>query len=363
MRCRKIKAIATVQALCVVSLLAVSTAHAATSCATSDAALLGASSPVAIGLIEDRLRAGDISCAAEMMHSRARALAAVTGPAGIDARFALRELALAVVEDRSLPSAERLRIAAQAAGTIDGPANAPKEDVQADVRLLASVARRFATERDSAAWLDALELAIRLDRRLGETDRRLSSSPILGDLFSEAGRKKEFARLARLARVTQGDKALAQMRSGLAAAVFFDCSPWRENASREEILKNCADFLELVQRLDDVTNCAGYGKEWRWRPIFRLGLAYHRLNMADKAKIFVDQGLSIVHGIDKPDHRLGEMRSVLSDLIVFRYDRRMVLTIANEMKSLSASSSAPMAMEVRKTLPETMKRAGFKEFR
>jgi hypothetical protein len=348
--------------LCLVVFLAVSPARAQVSCGSSDPALVDPSSSVAIKLIQGRARAGDFSCAAEMMHSRARALATVMGSAGIDARFALRELALAIAEDKSFPSAGRLRLAIEAAGTLGDLVNAPKEEMQADVRFLVSIAKRFKDQNDLAAWLDALEFTIRLDQRLAETDRRLQWGELSTDPFSEAGRRKEYARLAKLASSTHGDKVLAGMRSQLASTAYFNGYPWNEKAGRDEVLRLCRDLLELVERLDDVTNCYGCVKEWRWKPILNVGVAYHRLRMADEAKATIDRALAIVRGIENPDYRLGQMRFAFTELLVSRYDRTVVVAIAGEMKKLSDSLDTPIAREVRQSLPETMKRWGFNDF-
>ena len=354
--------IAVRHALCFTALLAMSAARAQVSCGNNDAALLAPSSSVAIKLIEKHARAGDFSCAVEMMHARARALALVTGADGVDARFELRELVLSLAEDKALPSAGRLQLAREAAGTSDNPENARKDEVKADVRFLVSVSKRFKDQADLAAWLDTLDLAIRLDQRLPESDRRLQSWEVSTDSFSEAGRQKEYARLAELAASTRGDKTLAGLRSQLAVAAYFHGHPWNERAKRDQVLTLCSDLLQLVDRLDDVTSCYGCLKEWRWRPIMNVGVAYHRLGMAAEAKTMIERALAIVRGIENPDYRLGQLRFALTELLTSRYDRATVVAVAGEMKVLYSSSNTPIAKEVRQSLPETMKRWGFDDF-
>jgi len=348
--------------LCLAALLAMSAARAQISCGNNDSALVNPSSSVAIKLIEERARAGDFSCAVAMTHARARALARVAGTDGVDARFELRELVLGIAEEKALPSAGRLQLAREAAGTFDDPERAPKDEVQADVRFLVSVSKQFKNQADLAAWLDTLELAIRLDQRLPESDRRLQSWEVSADPFSEAGRQKEYARLAKLAALTRGDKTLAGLRSQLAFTAYFNGHPWNERAKRDQVLTLCGDLLQLVDRLDDVTSCYGCVKEWRWKPIMNVGVAYHRLGMATEAKTTIERALAIVRGIENPDYRLGQLRFAFTELLTSRYDRATVLAVAGEMKVLYTSSDTPMAKEVRQSLPETMKRWGFNDF-
>jgi tetratricopeptide (TPR) repeat protein len=337
-------------------------AWAESACPDGDAELHSVSSPSAIGLIRKRVKSADYDCATRMMRARADALATAGGREGIVARFELRELALAVAEDKNVPAAARLELARQAAHTLDHAGNASEDEIKADVRLLVSVAKRFRNQKDLAPWLDALEEAIGLDQHLPDADRRLQAWEISTDPFSEAGRRKDYARLARLAALTRGDRVLDGLRSKLAFTAYFNGQPWDAKAQREEVIAQCHDLLELVKQLDDVTQCYGCVKEWRWRPIMKVGVAYFRLGMTDEAKATIDRALAIVRGIEKPDYRLGQLRFTLTELLASHYDRNVVLAVAGEMKALAESSETPIAKEVRKSLPQTMKRWGFREF-
>jgi hypothetical protein len=62
------------------------------------------------------------------------------------------------------------------------------------------------------------------------------------------------------------------------------------------------------------------------------------------------------------DYRLGRLRLTFTDLLTSHYDRATVLAVARQMKELYEFSDAPVAKEARKSLPKTMKRAGFTEF-
>jgi tetratricopeptide (TPR) repeat protein len=348
--------------LCLAVLLAMPAANAQVSCENNDMALDNLSSSVAMGLIEEHARAGDFSCAAGMTRARARALATVNGADGVNARFALRELALAIAEDKALSSSGRLQLAREAAGTFNDPENARKDDVQADVRFLFSVSKRFKDQADLGTWLDTLQLAIRLDQRLPESDRRLQSGEGSTGLFSEAGGRKEYARLAQLAALTRGDKTLARLRSQLAYAASFNADPWNQQARRDQVLTHCSDLLQLVDLLDDVTSCYACVKEWRWKPIMNVGVAYHRLGMVTEAKTTIERALAIVRGIENPESRLGQFRFAFTDLLTSRYDRATVLAVAGEMKILYQSSNTTLAKELRESLPGTMKRWGFNDF-
>lgn len=348
----------TVQAgmLWLAALLGASAAWAGTPCQSAAASARDASTPAAVDLLRQRIRDGEIACAAALMAVRVSSLASIRGAAGVDARYAMRQLALSVAENTTLSPVARLAFAKSAAGTLEHPAGAPKEQLQSDVRFLVSVGDRFSRQHLFGQWLDILERAIGLDQHLADADRRLMGSELSTAPFSDAGRKREYARLARLAALTRGDTVLASVRPRLAFAAYFTGQPWSEEASRDEILRRCAGLLELVERLDDVTSCRGCVKQWRWKPILHVGLAYHRLGMEAQARIQVDRALKILRSIENPDIRLNQLNSALVDLYASRYDPGVRLGVANEMKALAAASNTPNAVELRRSLPDTLKR-------
>ena len=79
----------------------------------------------------------------------------------------------------------------------------------------------------------------------------------------------------------------------------------------------------------------------------KVGAAYKRLGMSQEAKVYVEQAIQIVRDRTDPNSRLGEYRSVLSELVSMPYDRQAILSFLDEMEELANALDTPIAKEVR----------------
>lgn len=330
-------------------------------CEISDNSLSHLQPPAGVEFTTSQFAASEYTCAIHATQILAASLTSLPGTEGIDARFALREMAIDIGRNTAYPSEPRVALLRAAAISLtSGNAAQIKEEIQADARMLFMGGKILRSQKDTTGWLDMLTLAIRLDRQLADADRRIAPWE-LGPLLADPYRMyKHFDRLAILAELTRGDKLMEEFRSRLVHTVYFYIMNWREDDTREVSLERCKQLLRLTGALDDVTTCYGCPPEWRWWPIMKVGAAYKRQDMTEEAKTYVEQAIQIVRSNPNPDYRLGGYRFVLSELVSMPYDRKEIFSFVDEMRALANSLNTPLAKEVLKWIPELLERSSLK---
>lgn len=312
--------------------------------------------------IESQFAASAYECATRATQKLALSLLSLPNREGYDARFALREMAINISRNVAYPSEQRRELLHAAVISLaGGETGMIKEEIQADVRMLMVGGKALRSQNDTVGWLDVLTLAIRLDRQLKDSDRRIApqeTQPLLHDPYRPYN---HFDRLATLAELTKGDKVLEKFRSELIRTIYFNVMNWREDPSREVALDRCKQLLRLVEALSDVTSCKHCPPDWRWWPIMKVGAAYKRLGMTEESKVYVEQAIQIVRSQTDLNSRLGGYRYVLSELIYMPYDRQVILSFLDEMEELANTLDTPIAKEVRSLwLKDFLESARFK---
>lgn len=313
---------------------------------------------VGVEYIKSRFAASDFTCANRATQLLAASFSTLPGRNGFDARFALRETALVLLENKSAPSSGRIELIKSAAYTLtrDTP-GIQKVEVIADVHFLLAAVKQFQKQKDVPGWLDTLEIAVRLDRHLPDPDRTIQSWMI--EDISDAAMSQDWKRLSKIAVATRGDDILMGFRSRLAGWIYSYSHVWKDGLSREQIIERCKDLLSLIELLNDTPSgydCKtgklgdyGCSMDWVWWPTMRIGVAYHKLGMKEDAKKYIDEALKIIRE-SKPEHRLGLLQYALADLARAQYDRPTLLAVVADMKVLANSQDTPIAKEIRANL-------------
>jgi tetratricopeptide (TPR) repeat protein len=322
------------------------------SCDISDSALRKMQPSVAMEFIKKRFKASDYTCAIHMTRMQSEQLVNFTGQKGVDARFALREMALELSQNKSYPSEKSLELLQAAASSLAGGATSwSKAERQADVQMIFNAGKQFKSQNDISGWLNALVIAIPLDRQLPDDARRVPVWELTGSLIPDSTQSYKYIdKIATLAEITRGDKVMEPFRSNLANMIYYSMGVREDEGNREEILARCKQMLRLTEAMSDVETCKGCVPGWHWQPILKVGIAYHKLGKAEEAKKYVDQAINIARNIQNPDYRLGQYRFVMSNLLMIRpYERDLMIALLDEMKKLANSLSTPVAKEVRET--------------
>ncbi len=325
-------------------------------CDVSDSVLRDMRPPASAEFIKAHFSRSDYTCAIHATRIQAVSLSGLPGIEGINARFALREMALEFSRNASYPSEQRLALLQAAAiSQAGGIASSMQAERQADVTMIFAAGKQFKEQGDISGWLEALTLAIQFDRQLPDDARRVPSWE-LGTLIPDSTQTyKYISQLATIAELTRGDKVLERFRCSLARTVYHNGSPRRVTSGTME---RCKQLLRLTEALSDVKTWDGLIPEWYWKPIMRVGMAYHRLGMTEEAKKHIDHAIQIARSIQNPNYRLGQYRSVLSDLL--EYDRKVLISFAHEMLQLANSLDTPMAKEVRESIRRLLEKRGDK---
>jgi uncharacterized protein YecT (DUF1311 family) len=327
--------------------LGISAAAQSGDCDVSESVLRDMRPPAGVEFIETRFSQSDYTCAINATRIQAASLAEVAGTKGVNARFALREMALEISRNVSHPSEQRLALAQAATiSPTGGMASSMQAERQADVTMVFAAAKQFKEQGDIPGWLDALILAIQLDRELPDDARRIPSWE-LGALTPDSTQNHQYVnQFASIAEVTRGDKALEDFRCHFAEhTIYHNLSAWSQGDNRDTILERCKQMLRLTEAMSDVETCHGLLPQWRWKPIMSVGVALYRLGMTEEAKKHVDRAIEMARSIQKPDYRLGQYRFVMFEL--HQYDPKVRLSLAREMLQLANSLDTPMAKEVR----------------
>ncbi|MBI5250990.1 MAG: DUF1311 domain-containing protein [Desulfomonile tiedjei] len=326
--------------------LSICTAAQSDDCDVSESVLRDMRPPASAEFIEARFSQSDYTCAIYATRIQAASIAELAGTEGVNARFALREMALEISRNASYPSEKRLALVQAATiSTAGGIASSMQAERQADVTMIFAAAKQFKEQGDIPRWLDALILAIQFDRELPDDARRVPLWETTTLIPDSTQIRKYVSQLVTIAEITRGDKALERFRCHFAAHTISNLSAWREGDNRETILERCTQMLRLTEAMSDVKTCHGLLPEWRWKHIMSVGMAYHRLGMTEEGKKHVDHAIEMVRSIQKPDYRLAQYRFVVSQLL--QYDPKVRLSLTREMMQLANSLDTPMAKEVR----------------
>lgn len=328
------------------------------SCNINDSVLQKMQPSVAMAFIKERFKASDYACAIRATRMQSEQLANLNGQEGIDARFTLREMALELASTSSSDVA--LELLQSAASSLAGGAGATswsQAERQADVKMIFSAGKIFKSQKDISGWLNALIIAIRLDRQLPDDARRVPVWEIVGSLIPDSTQYYKYIdKMATLAEITRGDKAMEPLRSDLAHQIYFSMGVWKEKDSREEILARCKQMLRLTEAMSDAKTCSGCVPGWQWKPTMNVAIAYHKLGMTEEARMYIDQAINIARNIQNPDYRLTQYHYAMSYLlIIIPYDRKVMLSLLDEMKQLANSLNTPMAKDIReRVIPRYM---------
>lgn len=325
-------------------------------CNINDSVLRDMQRSIAIEFIKERFKASDYTCAIRATRIQSEQLINITGQEGIDARFTLRETALELASTSSSEIA--LELLQAAAGSLAaGSTSWSKAERQADVQMIFSAGKIFKSQKDISGWLNALIIAIRMDRQLPDYARRVPVWEIHGSLIPDTTQSYKYIdKIATLAEITRGDKAMEPLRSDLAHIIYYNMGVWKEKDSREEILARCKQMLRLTEAMSDAKTCSGCVPGWQWKPIMNVAIAYHKLGMTEEARKYIDQAINIARSIQNPDYRLTQYHYVVSYLlIIIPYDRKVMLSLLDEMKQLANSLNTPMAKDIReRVIPRYM---------
>jgi hypothetical protein len=193
--------------------LSICTAAQSEECDVSESVLRDMRPPASVEFIEARFSQSDYTCAINATRIQAASLAEVTGTEGVNARFALREMALELSRNASSPSEKRLALVQAATiSAAGGTASSMLAERQADVTMVFAAAKQFKEQGDIPRWLDALILAIQFDRQLPDDARRIPSWE-LGTLIPDSTQNHKYVnQFVTIAELTRGDKALEHFR-------------------------------------------------------------------------------------------------------------------------------------------------------
>jgi hypothetical protein len=309
--------------------------------------------------VSERFANADFDCGIRAVELQSQIRSMQEGPDGVDARFALRNLALKLNQNIAYPSDKRIGLVRAA---ISEPAESRgagiAEDRKFSVLMLLKAGEQYIAQRDSGAWLDLLPLAVGLDLRLPESARVIKPWTVSTLVPDTTQTYKHLRKLVELAEMTSGDKGMASFRSQLASTVRFHAYAWRQGDPPNEIAERAGQLLRLAEALKDVRECYGCVPEWHWRPVMKAGTAYYRIGMEPDGVKTIRRAMEMARTIEKPDYRLGEYRFVLTELLTAKYDREELLSFVSEMKALADSLDTPIAREVRESLPRTIKTWG-----
>jgi hypothetical protein len=257
---------------------------------------------------------------------------------------------------------------AAAATLRDSGPSVPKEELRADARFLLIGARQLLAAKDLAGWVDTVEAAVRVDRRMPDSERSIDPSEIEGPLMN-ASLTQDWKRLAKLSDATWGDKYLMGFRGRLAGSIDYSVTAVRGGLSEEQFTQRARDLLALVESLKDtasgytcrtgVVGDRGCSMEWLWKPYMRAGLIFHQVGMSAEAKKYVDQALQIVRGINEPAHRSQQIQWALWELQREKYDRPTILAVVADLeRSLAESPDTQFTREIRANLTRSYKELG-----
>jgi uncharacterized protein len=313
-------------------------------------------------LIHRELSGANLKCAVEAARALAQSSDAISGEEGIEARYSLRELAVAVAGETNWPVSLRSEILnASAVSALPGSNSAGRtDDIKADVAMLMAGANAFRKERGYVAEFDAHSLAIRLHLKLPPSDRYLA-----GWNFDFATRPLIDERLLQLLSLideVRADPVLNNLRTTVARNLYFSGYVYDPGDSAAANAARAAGTLALTEKLRDCPKPQDVNSIWYWHPILRAGIAYQLIGQVDAGRANIERALQIIHDARDPNERLAEYRFALVELMTMsrerkgnvirpvHYDKSRMLALIDEMSVLADSLDTPIAKEQRGTI-------------
>jgi tetratricopeptide (TPR) repeat protein len=167
--------------------------------------------------------------------------------------------------------------------------------------------------------------------------------------------------LVRLAKLIKHDKKMLPLRSDIASVVYFDIGVWHKDDSKQDVLNQAKETLELLDAIDDVMECRGCEPQWRWQIYVHVGTAYYHLGMIEEAKKYINQAIKIVDSITNQDNRLYTLGIVVVNLYSASPDKETISTIIQEIKVLADSQQTPTAKIAQDHIPQYIQHFGLEQ--
>jgi tetratricopeptide (TPR) repeat protein len=321
------------------------------SCATPDLEFSVLTAPTLPAFVRARLKAADYDCGIRAVQLKAEEYAAQTDPTGIDNRFVLRNLALDASNDIATPAEIKVALLQAASTTsLESYTRTVSTEVKYDTLLALKVGKNLSDQKSVNAQLDALLLAVRIDRMQTGPERLTNSYEVTSLLPERPG--DYLGRLIEIAESTRGDPAAEGFRAAIAYRLSYNFSARENLKTVGATIKRCEDILRLVEALNDVqTDRHWLPSGWQWKPTMEAGYCYRNVARFDESAHLVNESIQIARGIKDDNSRLGQLYSVITELLVIQYDRAEVLKLANEMLATANSLDTPMAKQVREGIP------------
>lgn len=327
-------------------MLASAGSHAA--CGSGDAALADIATASLPAFVAERFAKEEYDCGIRAVTLKAGLLGASQDPGAFHERFILRKLALSSSAAAGTPVAQRLALVEAAAATTQptSPSRAIPDELKYDTMLVLRAAANFQRELETAAQLDALMLALQIDR-LQPPSSRLAGGYDGTRLIPD--RPARFLdRLTRIAELSQGDATASQLRGRIAYVLYMNFSARTSSEDFTATPASCAAIVRLVKvlgEIDPVRRQVPSG--WQWRPNLEAAWCYRIAMLPAESRALVDEALRISRAVPEPDTRLSHQRYLLQDLIQMQHDRAELSKLASEMLATAKATDSAMAREVR----------------
>jgi hypothetical protein len=303
------------------------------------------------------LRANPTSCTLETVRGLRQRLAEIPSRAGVDARFALRELLVGRVADETLTPEERLGLLRLYGAT--APPRQPTAELRADAAMFRETLPLFRRLRLTEPWHFALITAVKIEQQLPAEERTNLYHPL-----DEPGPNEELWRytgyVAELAELLRDDAVLTptwadSLRSKAGA---FHLA-WNKG-SKEDILQRCAHLRRVLAAVPDPRLADGRPSAgWRYKPLLHLAVAEERAGSMPSARATLREAIAFARDGSARD-RMMRLSSLLSDverLGAPDFDRLLLKEVANEVLGLAGESSDTAAVEARERARMMIKRA------
>ncbi|MCI4431587.1 MAG: hypothetical protein JHC40_20760 [Burkholderiales bacterium] len=294
-------------------------------------------------------------CSLTLIVRESEALESLADREGIDARFAIRELILDLVEDASKPVDRRLELLQAWTANTPPASKRPSTEILADVAILVNAAESFGSLEGMSGSLGATLLAVRTHQSLPTTARK-TPSWIFSIRLPGMDVHMHVGGLAALAEQVRGDKLFEHLRSRVAHVTYYNVPAMKPGEAPQLTFDRCTNLIRLVEALDgDDPNLPS---NWQWRPIMESGAAFAKLGRTNEANRQIGRAIGLVRGIKDKNTRLYAYISLLSSLlqpVQSGYPRDVALDVVNEMKQLISTSDSKMTKEMREMVAGTLK--------
>jgi hypothetical protein len=321
------------------------------SCAITDRELSVITAPALSVYVQARLNAAEYDCGTRVVQLKALEYAAQTDLVAIDNRFILRNLALEASKDVNVPEDKKISLLKAASTTLlQSYTRTISTEVKYDTLLAMKVGKILSDQKSVNAQLDALLVAVRIDR-LQTGSERLTKSYELTNLIPD--RPGDYlGQLISIAEFTRGDPEAKSLRSTIGNRLYNGFSARQNLETAAATLDRCKNIVRLVKALDDVpSDQQNLPPAWQWRPTMEAGYCYRNVARLKESEDLVNESIQIARGIKDDNARLGQLRFVIDTLVTMQYDRAEVLKLANEMLATANSLDTGIAKDIRESIP------------